>query len=155
MSNILDMGKRTAMGFEERNAWMMLSLGVVALLVYLTLVLTAADGGSLTDVNYQPLMLWVIGISIAVGITGGIINGISTNIAGERDKPDERDREIARFSTSVGQAFLVIGGLAALLMAMAEWDWFWIANTLFLGFALSGILEGTTKVVSYRRGLPW
>ena len=67
----------------------------------------------------------------------------------------ERDREIARFSTHAGQAFLVIGGLAALLMAMAEWDWFWIANTLYLGFALSGILEGTTKVVSYRRGLPW
>ena len=74
--------------------------------------------------------------------------------AGERET-DERDREIARFSKNVGQAFLVIGGLAALLMAMAEWDWFWIANTLYLGFALSGILEGTTKVVSYRRGLPW
>ena len=143
------------MGLEERNAWMMLSGGVVGTIIYLALLLASANGGSLTDVDYQPLMLWVIGISIAVGITGGIINGIRANIAGERDKPDERDREIARFSTSVGQAFLVIGGLAALLMAMAEWDWFWIANALFLGFALSGILEGTTKVVSYRRGLPW
>ena len=40
-------------------------------------------------------------------------------------------------------------------MAMAEWDWFWIANTMYLGFALSGILEGIAKVVAYRRGLPW
>ena len=143
------------MGLEERNAWMMLSVGVVGLLVYLALVLAAADGGSLADVNYQPIMLWVIGVSIAVGILGGIVNSIRTNIAGEREKPDERDREIARFGTSVGQAFLVIGGVVALVMAMAEWDWFWIANTLFLGFALSGMLEGTAKVVSYRRGLPW
>jgi len=142
-------------GLEERNAWMMLSTGVVGLVVYLALVLAADDGGSLTNVNYQPLMLWVIGVSIAVAIAGAIINSIRAGLAGEREKPDERDREIARFSTSVGQAFLVIGGLAALLMAMVEWDWFWIANTLFLGFALSGVLEGTTKVVSYRRGLPW
>jgi MFS family permease len=139
---------------EERNAWMMLVVAVGGLVVYLTLVLAAADGGPLTDVRYQPLLLWVIGVSIAIGIVGGIINGIRVNLAGERET-DERDREIARFSTNVGQAFLVIGGLAALLMAMAEWDWFWIANTLYLGFALSGILEGTTKVVSYRRGLPW
>ena len=143
------------MGLEERNAWMMLSVGVVGLIVYLALVLAAVNGGSLTDVNYQPLMLWVIGVSIAVGIVGAIVNNIRAGLAGEREKPDERDREIARFSTSVGQAFLVIGGLAAMLMAMAEWDWFWIANTLFLGFALSGMLEGTAKVVSYRRGLPW
>ena len=142
------------MSLEERNAWMMLVVAVAGLVVYPALVLAAADGGPLVDVKYQPLMLWVIGVSIAIGIVGAIVNGIRVNLAGERET-DERDREIARFSTNVGQAFLVIGGLAALLMAMAEWDWFWIANTLYLGFALSGILEGTTKVVSYRRGLPW
>jgi MFS family permease len=139
---------------EERNAWMMLVVAVGGLVVYLTLLLAAADGGPLADVRYQPLMLWVIGVSIGIGIVGGIVNGIRVSLIGERDA-DERDREIARFSTHVGQAFLVIGGLAALLMAMAEWDWFWIANTLYVGFALSGILEGTTKVVTYRRGLPW
>ena len=142
------------MSLEERNAWMMLVVAIGGLVVYLALVISAADGGPLVDVRYQPLMLWVIGVSIAIGIVGAIINGIRVNLAGERET-DERDREIARFSKNVGQAFLVIGGLAALLMAMAEWDWFWIANTLYLGFALSGVLEGTTKVVSYRRGLPW
>ena len=143
------------MGLEERNAWTMLAVSVVGLVVYLTLVLVNLDGGPLVDVDYQPMMLWVIGVSIAVGITAGIVNGIVVNVAGESDKPDQRDKEIARFSTHVGQAFLVIGGSAALLMAMAEWEWFWIANVLYLGFALSGILEGTTKVVTYRRGLPW
>ena len=71
------------------------------------------------------------------------------------EKPDERDRAIERLGVQVGQAFLIIGGLSALLMALAEWEWFWIANVLYFGFALSGILEGISKVTAYRRGVPW
>lgn len=142
------------MSLEERNAWMMLVVAVGGLVVYAALVVAAAAGGPLVDVNYQPLMLWVIGISIVIGIIGAIVNSIRANLAGEHEA-DERDRDIARFGTSVSQAFLIIGGLAGMLMAMAEWDWFWIANVIYLGFALSGILEGVAKVVAYRRGLPW
>ena len=54
----------------------------------------------------------------------------------------------------MGQAWIVIGAVAGLLMALAEWDWFWIANTIFLCFALASIFEGIAKVVAYRRGIP-
>lgn len=143
------------MGTEERNAWAMLVLGVLTVSAYVVLVLGSADGAPIEDVNYQPIMLWVIGIAIAIGIAVGITNGVLAHLKGERPDADERDRAISRFGTNISQAFLVIGGLAALLMAMAEWEWFWIANTLFFGFALSGILEGVAKVTAYRRGLPW
>ena len=41
-----------------------------------------------------------------------------------------------------------------MLMAMARWEPFWIANVLYLCFVLSVVLGSVTKVVVYRRGLP-
>jgi len=143
------------MGVREKQAWAMLVIGVAALAVYLTLVLATRDGQPLDEVRYQPLMLGTIGAAIVAGIITAIVFAVQANLAGETDDADERDKAIDRFGTNVSQAFLVIGGLAGLLMAMAEWDWFWIANAIYLGFALSGILEGVAKVTAYRRGLPW
>ena len=37
---------------------------------------------------------------------------------------------------------------------MVEADWFWIANTLYLGFILSAMLGSATKLGLYRTGLP-
>jgi len=66
------------------------------------------------------------------------------------------DREIYRFGEYIGQSFVVIGGVAALLMAMAEWDHFWIANVIYLTFVLSAMLGSVAKIVAYRRGFqPW
>ena len=47
-----------------------------------------------------------------------------------------------------------IGAVAAMLMAMFRFDYFWIANLIYLCFVLSAILGTITKIVSYRRGLP-
>jgi hypothetical protein len=54
----------------------------------------------------------------------------------------------------VGQAFLVLGGVAALLLSLAEGDHFWIANTLYLAFVLSAVIGSAARIVAYRRGLP-
>ena len=143
------------MGVREKNAWAMLVIAVAGVTVYLTLLAISLDGGSPTKVSYQPLMLWTIGLGIVAGIAVHITLSIRAGLAGETQEADERDREIERFGTNVGQAFLVIGGLAGLLMALAEWDWFWIANALYFGFVLSAILEGVAEIVAYRRGLPW
>ena len=48
----------------------------------------------------------------------------------------------------------MIGALAAMLMAMFEFDTFWIANVIYLAFVLSAILSFIAKSVFYRRGLP-
>lgn len=143
------------MGAREKQAWAMLVISIGGLAVYLTLVLAARDGQPIKDLRYQPLMLGSIGAAIVAGIITAIVFAIQANLSGESDDADERDKAIDRFGTNVSQALLVIGGLAGLLMAMAEWDWFWIANAIYLGFTLSGILEGVAKVTAYRRGLPW
>ena len=140
------------MSYDERNTWAQLLVGVVGTLAYVVIVLGKADGGPLVDVAYQSTMLWVIGLSIAASILLSIAFSIAS---GERQfRRDQRDREIGAFGTRMGQAWVVIGAVAALAMAMAEWDWFWIANVIFVCFALSAIFEGVAKVVAYRRGLP-
>ncbi len=49
--------------------------------------------------------------------------------------------------------YLVTSAGAALCMAMARWDYFWIANVLYLGFVLWAIAGSVLKLVAYRRGL--
>ncbi len=64
-----------------------------------------------------------------------------------------RDKEIDRFGEFATRWFLITGAVAALFMAMAEWDYFWIANVIYLGFALSAIASSVLKLVAYRRGI--
>ncbi|HEY5882205.1 MAG TPA: hypothetical protein VIU11_25065, partial [Nakamurella sp.] len=77
-------------------------------------------------------------------------------VAAPRDanKKDQRDREIYRFGEYTGQYFVVAGAVAAVGLSMAELDYFWIANVIYLGFVLSAVVGSAAKVVAYRRGLP-
>jgi cell division protein FtsW (lipid II flippase) len=113
-----------------------------------------AGGMPLADVPYIAPLLWTVGASIAASIALHAVFGIlSPRDAG---KKDQRDREIYRFGEYIGQSFLVIGGVAALLMAMTETDYFWIANVIYLAFVLSAVLGSIAKIVAYRRGFqPW
>lgn len=143
------------MVYEERNAWAGLVVGVVAMATYVILVLQQADGGPLTSVDWLPLMLWTIGLSIVVIIVTGILWGI---IAGASDpdgvgRSDVRDRDIGRMGSRVEHAFLVIAGLGVIALCAIGADVFWIANTMFLGFAVSSFIGGIARVVAYRRGL--
>ena len=140
------------MTYDEKTTWAQLLVAVGITVTYLVILLGKADGGPLVEVSYQSTMLWMIGIGIVASILLSILFSI---LSGERQfRSDARDREISAFGTRMGQAWIIIGALAAMLMAMAEWDWFWIANTVFLCFLLSAMFEGVAKVVAYRRGLP-
>jgi membrane glycosyltransferase len=142
------------MTFEEKRAWVMLVTSVVAYLVYLTVVLGRLDGGPLADVSYVGSLLWTVGLTILANIVINIALGIAS--PREAQQKDERDREIWRFGDHVGQSFVVIGAVAAMIMAMLELDYFWIANAVYLCFALSAILGSIAKVIAYRRGFqPW
>jgi len=138
------------MTMQERNAW---QFGIIAILsygVYLALVLTAAQQVPLHEVDYVPAMLWTIGGAIAVGILVGIVNGAVRPQRGPQ--VDERDRQIEVFGERVGQAFVVIGALGALVLTMLEADHFWIANALYLGFVLSAVLSSLARIGAYREG---
>ncbi|MBW9109136.1 hypothetical protein [Microbacterium ureisolvens] len=143
------------MAYEERNVWASLIVSVLGMIAYVLIVLQQAAGGPLTDVDWVPIMLWIIGAGIVGAIVVSIVWGI---VAGMFDpdgvgRSDQRDRDIAQLSTRVGQAFLVIAGLGVIILCAFEADWFWIANTMFFGFALSSIVGGIASVIAYRRGL--
>jgi len=138
--------------YEEKSAWVMGVLAVVALAVYAAITLGQAADMPLTETPYVPTMLWTIGGSIIASI----VIHIGVGMTSRNRKKDQRDREFYRFGETVGHGFLVAGALAALVMALLEWDYFWIANVLYLCFTLSAVLSATAEIVASRRGFhPW
>ncbi|GIF67744.1 hypothetical protein Ais01nite_57790 [Asanoa ishikariensis] len=140
------------MTLEQRRAWIGLVVAVIGYSVYLVVVLARADGLPLTEVAYAAPLLWTIGAGIVTAIVAEILFAIVN--PGASLVRDDRDREIGRLGDHVGQPFMVVGAVAAMLMAMADWAPFWIANVIYLGFVLSAVVGGIAKVVVYRAGVP-
>jgi len=139
------------MSFEEKGNWVFLVVNVVTYVAYLSVTLGRAQDVPLTDVPYVSTMLWTIGIAIALSIVGNIVVAISK--PSEADKSDVRDKDINRFGEFVGGIVLAVGMLAPFGLALAESDYFWIANAMYLAFVLSALTSSVVKVVAYRRGL--
>ena len=137
------------MAFEEKRAWIMVLVSVCAYAIYLILVLGRTSSTPFAEMPYIATMLWCIGASIVTAIVANIVTSIAT---GAPTKKDQRDREIGRFGEYIGQSFVVLGGVAALLMAMGELPYFWIANAVYLAFTLSAILGSAARIFAYRRG---
>ncbi|WP_035858586.1 hypothetical protein [Cryptosporangium arvum] len=140
------------MTLTEKRAWITLVVTVVTYSGYVITVLRRADGRALHDVSYAGPLLSTIGIAMVAAIVLEILVGIVTPNASRAT--DVRDKEIGRLGEYIGQSFVAIGGVAALLMALAEWDWFWIANVIYLNFALAAVLAAVAKVVIYHRPFP-
>jgi len=141
------------MASEEKRAWIMIVVSVCAYAFYVATVLGRSGSTPLAEVPYASTMLWTIGGSIVVSIVLHIIVSIADGSGG---KTDQRDREIGRFGEHIGQSFVVTGGVAALILAMLEVDYFWIANAIYLAFVLSALLGSTAKIFAYRKGFhPW
>ncbi|MEO7897017.1 MAG: hypothetical protein ABIR65_06945 [Pseudolysinimonas sp.] len=136
------------MSSEEKSTWIFLVVGVIAYATYLIILFSQLGGASLTESAYvAPLLL-----SIGGAIAGSIVLHIF--LVGKAPKKDQRDREIYRFGETVGQSFVVIGAVAAMLLALFEFDYFWIANVVYLCFVLSAILSSIARIVAYRSGMP-
>lgn len=143
------------MVYTERNTWSTLIAVAVIIPGYIVVILQQAAGGPLTAVDWFPIMLWAIGISIAGTIVLSILWGI---FAGLRDPKgatatDVRDRDIDQMGGRVEHSFLVIAGLGVIALCAIGADVFWIANAMFLGFALSAFIGSIARIIAYRRGL--
>ncbi|WP_350349381.1 hypothetical protein ABIQ69_05540 [Agromyces sp. G08B096] len=138
------------MSYEEKGVWSFLAVAVVGYGVYLWLVLPQLAARSVAEIDYVSPMLWTIGGAIVAGILARILVEILS--PSEQRGADQRDREIDRTGERVGNSFIVIAALAALLLCWVEADWFWIANVIYLGFVLSALLSSVTKLAAYRTG---
>ncbi|WP_460723069.1 hypothetical protein [Nocardia heshunensis] len=141
------------MSYEEKRTWILAVASGVSYAIYLIVVLTRSRHTALPDVAYVGPLLWAVGGSIVVSIMASIAVSIGSR---DRDRRDQRDREIDRRGTLVGNGFVVLGAVAALALAMADGDRFWIANVIYLGFTLSAVVGAAAKLVAYRQGMwPW
>ena len=100
------------MVYQERNVWSTLIATAITVPIYIVIVLVAAGGGPLTDVDWVPILLWTMGASIVASIVISIVWGI---LAGMRDPhgvgtSDQRDRDISRFGSRIGYGILVARG---------------------------------------------
>ena len=138
------------MAHQEKRAWIMLVVTVVAYTAYIVVVLRRANGAPLTEVAYAAVLI----ASIVLAIAANIALDIATSLGTPRSeyKADARDKEIARIGDLTGQSFLVIGALVGMGLAMLDSDSFWVANVIYLGFVLSAVLGSATKIAGYRGG---
>ena len=145
--------RENVMSYEEKGTWVYLVVAIVGSTVYLSLVLPEFLGGTpVEQIDYVPAMLWVIGGAIVASIVARILVEIFS--PSDSTKGDIRDKEIDRLGERVGNSFVVLGALGALVLAMLDADGFWIANTVYSCFVLSAILSSITKLIAYRRGVP-
>ncbi|MCA2216455.1 hypothetical protein [Jidongwangia harbinensis] len=142
------------MSFDEKRAWMLGVVSVLAYVTYAAVVLARSGPVPVSQVPYAGALLTSVGAAIAVSIVLQVAVAARTP-EGARSS-DQRDREIGRFGEHIGQSLVVVGGVAAMLLALAEAAHFWIANALYLAFVLSAVLGSTAKIFAYRRGFhPW
>lgn len=142
------------MAYEEKRAWIVMVASLLGYTGYLIVLAGRAPGVPVGEIAYQwPLIISIVAsiiasivLSIIVGVIGGITRG------SEGHATDQRDREIGRFGDHIGQSFVVIGAVAAIILAMLELPYFWIANAVYLAFLLSGLLGGIAKIMAYRKG---
>src|SRR5215470_5359949 len=99
----------------------------VSYAAYVVIILTRADGQPLVKTPYASTLLWALVISTVLATAAE--TALATATGGSR-VVDDRDRQIGRFGDYTGLSFVVIGAVAAMLMAMGGWDRFWIANVI-------------------------
>ena len=149
------------MPFEEKATWVSVVVGLLVPVVYFATVLPQLADTAAADIAYQRSLIIAVIASIILIILGTIAMAIATAVGAEItgtgsvddiDRKDERDVSISRRGDVVGYYVASIGAVGALILTMLEYDYFWIANTLYLSFVLAGVVAGTVKLRAYRRG---
>jgi hypothetical protein len=138
------------MSFEEKGTWTYTVIAVVAAVIYFAIVLGQLPQTAAGDVDFQGPLLATIGTTIMLTIAAHIAIGIAA--PGDAGKRDQRDKDINRYGEYVGGLVLGVAAVVPLILALAEADHFWIANTIYLAFVLSTTAGSIVKIVAYRRG---
>ena len=135
------------MAFKEKSNWVILLAGIPVLVVYLALIVPQALSKPIADVPYVQPMIGAIVAFIVLCIAGMIVAAASN--PKEADREDQRDKEIDHLGERVGNSLVALGFSAALVVTLAEADYFWIANVLFLSGMVAGLLGAVTKIAAY------
>lgn len=130
--------------FRELNLMIFIGISLVGVALYAGLVLIGTP-------DWRLAMAGCLGAAMAAGIVGEVV--ISLARKGETED-DARDLEIRRYGLYVGHFAGVIGGVAALILAMLNQSTFVIAHTLYAGFVVSALISASVRLHAYKNGLP-
>ena len=139
------------MSFEEKGTWVYVVIAAALSAVYFALVLGQLPQTAADEIEFQVPMLVAIGVAIGLTIVANIV--IAVAAPDDAGKRDQRDKDVNRYGEYVGGLVLGVAAIVPFLLALAEADHFWIANTIYLAFVVSTIAGSIVKIVAYRRGL--
>ncbi|MCH7230287.1 hypothetical protein L0U85_05370 [Glycomyces sp. L485] len=135
------------MSFEEKLTWLWAAILTATPIAYYATVLPQTGNGTITDTPYRaPMIISIAAATLAFGI-GYTATRLLTD-----PRSDERDADIDRKGQVAGSSWIALGATTALTLALLDIDQFWIANALYLAFAISGIAFSAAKITGYRGG---
>lgn len=137
-----------AMSAEEKRTWAYGIIAVLGYLAYWAMVVARRPADGIAATPYVAPMLIAIGGAIVAGIAINSIIGARSEDHGT----DVRDDQLYRIGEYAGHWVLVAGAIGALILAMREVDYFWIANVIYLAFVGSAIVSSIVRLRGYRRG---
>ena len=139
------------MTYHEKGVWLYLVVALGAYGTYLALVLGQISTVPIAEIDYTPALLWTIGASIV----GAIVLRVVVETVGPSDgyAADARDRDAKREGDRIGFWPIIAAALGALVLALVQGEYFWIANVVYLGFVASAVLSSIVTIVLYRRGM--
>ena len=148
------------MPFEEKITWVSAVVTVIVPVAYFLIVLGRLADSSAADIAYQRPLLIAIGASIVLTIVGSILTGIGSGISAELHGrsasgdfgSDERDKTISRHGDLIGFSVSSVGMVGVLALTMLQYEYFWIANALYLSFVVATLVSSVVKLVAYHRG---
>ncbi len=149
------------MTFEEQVTWVAVVVMAAVSAVYSWVVFSQLGEVPVAEIAYQPPLVIAVIASIVLIIVGAIVTAIGTAISAEITgngsvddigRTDERDINIGRRAELVGYYVSSAGVFVALGLTMLEYDYFWIANALYLSFVIASLVSSLVKLVAYRRG---
>ena len=145
------------MAFTEKSNWVIVVVSVVTMAIYAAMVVPPALGRPVSEVGYEQAIVVTIVLFVGGNILGNVV-AAGTNPE-DCDKKDQRDRDIDRFGSRIGNSLLIAGSCAAMFLAMTKQDYFWIANSVYAGGILASLVGAVVKIAAYhgpfQRWLTW
>ena len=139
------------MSYEEKGVWAYLLSSAGAYIAYLAIVVPRLSHTPAAEVSY---LVPLLGSTLASVFIATVVRSVlEVARPSDTNKADVRDRDIKRFAEHASRWCLVGGATAGLIGANAHWDYFWIANVIWLGFVLWAVADSVIRLVAYRRGL--
>ncbi|MGE0817906.1 MAG: hypothetical protein AB7O74_04510 [Candidatus Nanopelagicales bacterium] len=139
------------MSFREKSILITIGALVVASIAYVALLIPTAAGTAVDAIPYQPLMIGMVVVLAILTAAGHIVAAIAQPKDAQR-APDEREKLIEWRGQTAGGYVLAVGVFVAIVLAMAEVPWFWIANILLGMWVLAEVFAGVWKLALLRRG---